>query len=235
MHQWTHAGKSSAHWLTDWLTIDYPSRTVSYLCLIEQVHEVELLKRSSFRCSVVYPEPSDSFERRLTLATFVGQYILPMTIISAAYGCVSYRLWLRRPLGQSTCHQRLRHVRTRRRTIAMLMIIVAIFNATWLPLNLYHMLTDFHPNNTSFYYNSTVYLCLHWLAISSVCCNPFAYCWLNESFRAILCNGRCAAKLTRSPAILRPLADATDPDRRCIHYDRLGGSSNRDSYYNLYK
>jgi len=33
---------------------------------------------------------------------------------------------------------------------------------------------------------SKAYVAVHWLAVSSVCFNPFAYCWLNASFRETL-------------------------------------------------
>ncbi|GIY53788.1 putative G-protein coupled receptor 83 [Caerostris extrusa] len=32
-------------------------------------------------------------------------------------------------------------------------------------------------------HKSTVWLTCHWFAMSSVCFNPFIYCWLNEKFR----------------------------------------------------
>lgn len=65
----------------------------------------------------------------------------------------------------------------------MLICVVCIFGVCWLPLNLYHVLTDLHPKLR---HTSAVYLACHWIAMSSVSYNPFIYCWLNDSFRSVV-------------------------------------------------
>jgi len=48
--------------------------------------------------------------------------------------------------------------------------------------------------------DSKAYLAVHWLAVSSVCFNPFAYCWLNSSFRDTLrvtCRQCCMCRRRR--------------------------------------
>ena len=80
---------------------------------------------------------------------------------------------------------------------------------------------------------------MHWLAVSSVCFNPFAYCWLNSSFRDTLrvtCRQCCAVfrrrHWRRRPGLQSPLVSAGD-DRAVIspalaaavRYDRIGQSS----------
>ena len=144
---------------------------------------VEMFFKTVVRCRICYPEPADLYERLITVGTFVMQYVIPMFITAVAYGQIVRCVWLREIVGQTTPVQQLSHEKTRRKTIKMLMIVVLIFSICWLPLNLYHMLTDFHPNKEFFSYNSTAYLTCHWLAMSSVCYNPLIYCWLHESFR----------------------------------------------------
>jgi len=124
---------------------------------------VELLLYSAARCSVVYPAPSDVIERHMTMATFVCQYALPMLVTSLAYGRIACRLWWRgRDVAGSgggllpTERQRVGHERARRRSVALLASVVAVFTLSWLPLNLYHVLTDFHPDTATFHYNRSV-------------------------------------------------------------------------------
>jgi len=135
------------------------------------VRDVELLLFSAARCSVVYPAPSDVIERHVTMATFVCQYVLPMLVTSLAYGRIACRLWWRGrdvDLGGGggggggllpTERQRLSHDRARRRSVALLASVVVVFSVSWLPLNLYHVLTDFHPDTATFHYNRSVDTC----------------------------------------------------------------------------
>jgi hypothetical protein len=56
-----------------------------------------------------------------------------------------------------------------------------VFAICWLPLNLYHIRADFGTD--SYRHNMNVYLMVHWLAMSSVCYNPFIYSIRNSYFR----------------------------------------------------
>ena len=154
--------------------------------MFARVERVDLLLISANRCNLVYPEPADDYARYFTLATFIAQFVLPMSLSGVAYGQIVQKLWSRQLLGQTTDHQKLNHEKTRRRTIKMLIVVILVFVLCWLPLNLYHILTDFHPDRNRFSYNSTAFLACHWVAISSCCYNPFIYCWFNNNFRQVL-------------------------------------------------
>ena len=56
-----------------------------------------------------------------------------------------------------------------------------MFAICWLPLNLYHIRANFGTDPSR--HNFTVYLIVHWLAMSSVCYNPFIYSIRNSYFR----------------------------------------------------
>ncbi len=56
-----------------------------------------------------------------------------------------------------------------------------MFAICWLPLNLYHIRADFGTD--PYRHNMNVYLMVHWLAMSSVCYNPFIYSIRNSYFR----------------------------------------------------
>ncbi len=61
-----------------------------------------------------------------------------------------------------------------------------MFAICWLPLNLYHIRADFGTDPSR--HNSTVFLMVHWLAMSSVCYNPFIYSIRNSYFRTRIKN-----------------------------------------------
>lgn len=71
------------------------------------------------------------------------------------------------------------HERSRRKSIKMLAIVVAVFAICWLPLNLYHLNAEFSSNVIG----QNVFFICHWFAMSSVCYNPFIYFWLNRQYR----------------------------------------------------
>ena len=79
--------------------------------------------------------------------------------------------------------QRSRQDRAKRKTIQMLLVVSALFAFCWLPLNVYHLVSDVAASAGPTRHNSTAFLVCHWLAMSSVCYNPFVYCWLNSNFR----------------------------------------------------
>ena len=67
--------------------------------------------------------------------------------------------------------------------IVQLLVVISLFALCWLPLNVYHLVSDVGASESATRHNSTAFLVCHWLAMSSVCYNPFVYCWLNANFR----------------------------------------------------
>ena len=154
--------------------------------LFARVQTVELALDTANCCRLVYPAPEQLYDRYMTLATFLAQFVIPISLAGVAYGQIVQKLWSRKLVGHATYHQKFNHERSRRRTIKMLIAVVLVFVFCWLPLNLYHILTDFHPDSERFSYNSATFLACHWLAMSSCCYNPFIYCWFNGHFRHVL-------------------------------------------------
>uniref|UniRef100_A0AAY4ALI2 G-protein coupled receptor 83 n=1 Tax=Denticeps clupeoides TaxID=299321 RepID=A0AAY4ALI2_9TELE len=136
------------------------------------------------RCLCVpdFPQPSDIFWQYLDMATFVLLYVLPLILISGAYLGVARRLWRPNAIGDVTSEQYFLQRRKRKRTIKMLVSVVAVFAVCWFPLNCYVVLLSSKVIQS----NNALYFSFHWLAMSSTCYNPFIYCWLNHSFRAEL-------------------------------------------------
>ncbi|KAF8792141.1 putative G-protein coupled receptor 83 like protein [Argiope bruennichi] len=120
----------------------------------------------------------------------------------------------------------------RTQTIKMLVVVVILFALCWLPLNTFNLLREFNPE--TFLHksvtHSTVFFVCHWLAMSSVCYNPFIYCWLNDRFRAgalncLLCMTNAGRQLNsfKSTKVFKP---NSAPNTLSVE---LGSDSNQDS------
>ncbi|KAK3775830.1 hypothetical protein RRG08_041543 [Elysia crispata] len=142
-----------------------------------------VITKEAKRCRFIGPGYWTHFEEFLTITTFLLQYLIPFSLIAVAYGRIVQSLWARTQVGAVTANQQLSRTRAKKKSIKLLIAVVVVFALCWLPLNMYHLLTDFHPDPEKLSYNSVVYFICHFIAISSTCFNPFVYCWLNENFR----------------------------------------------------
>ena len=152
--------------------------------IYNKVQPVDFLYKRVERCTPAYPYPKEVWDQYLTVITLVFQYIIPLAIIAFTYGRIVRKLWVRTHVGAVTQNQQVFQQKAKRKSIKLLIIVVVVFALCWMPLNLYQVLADIHPNVKVFHYNTTVFFICHWIAISSTCYNPFLYCWLNETFRA---------------------------------------------------
>ncbi|XP_045189350.2 G-protein coupled receptor 83-like [Mercenaria mercenaria] len=152
--------------------------------MYNKVQKVDFLLKKLDRCTTSFPYPSERWEKYLTVGTLLLQYVIPLTVIGVTYGRIVRKLWVRTHVGAVTQNQQASQQKAKRKSIKLLICVVVIFAICWMPLNLYQVLADFHPNVEVFHYNSTTFFICHWIAISSTCYNPFVYCWLNETFRA---------------------------------------------------
>mgnify|MGYP002715448274 CR=1 FL=1 len=151
----------------------------------------EVIRYNVLRCRVVYPELGFEFDWHiwLTIEALLTQYLIPLSITCYLYIkiglIVSNQSKLAMRLQNHLNHycngkkSKQNHFEQKRRRIIMLILVVVIFAVCWFPLNLYHLLNDFKLIRSNF----RLFLICHWFAMSSVCYNPFIYCWLNESFK----------------------------------------------------
>ncbi|XP_069690366.1 RYamide receptor-like [Periplaneta americana] len=69
----------------------------------------------------------------------------------------------------------------------MMVIVVIIFTACWLPFNILMVALDNDDSISSWPGIPYLWFAFHWLAMSHSCYNPVIYCWMNARFRAGFC------------------------------------------------
>ncbi|XP_036139818.1 prolactin-releasing peptide receptor [Monomorium pharaonis] len=141
-------------------------------------------RKHTFWCAENWP--SESFRKIFSLLTSILQFIVPFFVIAFCYICVSIKLNDRaRAKPGSKSNRREEEDRERkRRTNRMLIAMVSIFGACWLPLNIALIIADFYTDVYYVWpYFRFYFFISHCIAMSSTCYNPFLYAWLNDNFR----------------------------------------------------
>ncbi|XP_063990471.1 tachykinin-like peptides receptor 99D isoform X2 [Diachasmimorpha longicaudata] len=109
-------------------------------------------------------------------------YFLPIGSMTFTYARVGLELWGSQSIGEATQRQ-LDNIRSKRRVVKMMIVVVVIFAVCWLPFHVYFIVTSYLPEITNEPYIQEVFLAIYWLAMSNSMYNPIIYCWMNSRFR----------------------------------------------------
>ncbi|XP_048507058.1 tachykinin-like peptides receptor 99D isoform X2 [Athalia rosae] len=109
-------------------------------------------------------------------------YFLPIGSMTFTYARVGLELWGSQSIGEATQRQ-LDNIRSKRRVVKMMIVVVVIFAVCWLPFHVYFIVTSSLPEITNEPYIQEVFLAIYWLAMSNSMYNPIIYCWMNSRFR----------------------------------------------------
>ncbi|CAH1379658.1 hypothetical protein MTP99_003464 [Tenebrio molitor] len=109
-------------------------------------------------------------------------YVVPIGSMTFTYARIGIELWGSQSIGECTQRQ-MENIRSKRRVVKMMMVVVIIFAVCWLPYHLYFIVISYFPEITSSTYIQETYLAIYWLAMSNSMYNPIIYCWMNARFR----------------------------------------------------
>lgn len=109
-------------------------------------------------------------------------YFLPIGSMTFTYARIGFELWGSKSIGECTQRQ-LENIKSKRRVVKMMVVVVVIFAVCWLPFQIYFIVTSYYPELTDQPYIQDVYLAIYWLAMSNSMYNPIIYCWMNSRFR----------------------------------------------------
>ncbi|KAK2588543.1 hypothetical protein KPH14_006322 [Odynerus spinipes] len=137
-------------------------------------------------CYSDWPNRDDnglSFQEYLYNVIFmILTYFLPIGSMTFTYARVGAELWGSQSIGEATARQ-LENIRSKRRVVKMMIVVVVIFAVCWLPFHVYFIVTSYLPDITNEPYIQEVFLGIYWLAMSNSMYNPIIYCWMNSRFR----------------------------------------------------
>lgn len=114
-----------------------------------------------------------------SVATFLLQYSLPLSIISYTYACIWSKL--RKHVSPGGGHSE-RH-RRRRKTTKMLAAVVAVFAVSWLPFHAFQLAVDIDSSVLDMKDFKLLYTVFHIIAMCSTFVNPILYGWMNQNYR----------------------------------------------------
>ncbi|XP_066909216.1 tachykinin-like peptides receptor 99D isoform X1 [Halyomorpha halys] len=136
-------------------------------------------------CYAEWPDGSTtvSYQEYLYNVLFmVMTYFIPIGSMGFTYVRVGIELWGSQSIGECTQRQ-LENIKSKRRVVKMMMVVVAIFAVCWLPFHIYFIITSHMPEIINLPYIQEVYLAIYWLAMSNSMYNPMIYFWMNTRFR----------------------------------------------------
>lgn len=130
-------------------------------------------------CSYTWSTEDDLAYNYLLL---ILNYVFPLLTLTITYTRVGLELWGSQAIGEETSVQHDR-VKSKRKVVKMMIVVVVIFAVCWLPMHLYFLVASHHPPVRDFRYIQQMYLVFFLMAMSNSMYNPIIYCWMNSRFR----------------------------------------------------
>ncbi|XP_074648341.1 tachykinin-like peptides receptor 99D [Tubulanus polymorphus] len=109
-------------------------------------------------------------------------YFLPLLVLAATYTRIGLELWGSQTIGENTPRQD-ESIKSKKKVVKMMIIVVLIFAICWLPQHIYFLLTTIHPSIENAPGINHIYLVIWWFAMSNSMYNPWIYCYMNARFR----------------------------------------------------
>ncbi|KAM8841744.1 neuropeptide Y receptor type 2 [Synchiropus picturatus] len=113
-----------------------------------------------------------------SISMLIFQYCLPLAINSVAY----IRVWGKLK-SQETCGRQQGQRQRRKKTTKMLLMVVAVFAVSWLPLHAFQLAADIDSSVLYMTDFKLLFTMFHIVAMCSTCVNPILYGWMNNNYR----------------------------------------------------
>lgn len=127
--------------------------------------------------------PSVQERQAYTTSLLVFQYLLPLVLITVCYLHIYLRLRRRKDMVDRGRNATQKRSRGSARINAMLVSIVVAFAVSWLPLNVFNTVFDWHHEAIPSCSHDIIFSFCHLAAMASTCINPVIYGFLNSNFQ----------------------------------------------------
>ncbi|CAI9738560.1 substance-K receptor-like [Octopus vulgaris] len=132
-------------------------------------------------------EQWDKQSYRLIYTWVVSVFLcfIPLTILTVTYSILANVLWKRRAPGNADKSRDQLAIRAKIKVVKMLVTIVVLFGICWLPIHIYTLFIDYHPElfGSPTFDVMLVFIVVHWLAMAHSFMNPIIYGFMNDNFR----------------------------------------------------
>ncbi|KAK1342290.1 hypothetical protein QTO34_015046 [Cnephaeus nilssonii] len=146
-------------------------------------------------------------QRVYTTFILVILFLLPLLVMLSLYSKIGYELWIHKRVGDSsvlrTIHgnEMSKITRKKKRAVAMMATVVALFAACWAPFHVVHMLMEYGSFEEQYdeVTIKMVFAIVQILGFANTICNPIVYAFMNENFRKKLPLRRVLLRPERDP------------------------------------
>ncbi|KAK3090403.1 hypothetical protein FSP39_011586 [Pinctada imbricata] len=181
-------------------------------------------------CYIKWPDyPNSTSELVYSSILTLVNYVLPLGTLTVTYIQIGVELWGSRAIGEDTPVQ-LERIKSKRKVVKMMIVVVIIFALCWLPYHLYFIVAATATHISEYRYIQHIYLVIYWLAMSNSMYNPIIYCWMNSRFRHGFIQAFCCCPFKRCKRIKnktkqgRPLFPDTNNTYAMTHKNDRNGS-----------
>lgn len=137
---------------------------------------------------ICYEDWAPAFDRNnapknYTVVLFVTLYLTPLITMAVLYSIIARKLWRRKQVGEQVTNVDPAQT-SRKKVIKMLITVVVLFAACWLPLYVYQFIAFFALHRfPCFDYNYIFYFTSLFLSHANSAINPFLYALFNKNYR----------------------------------------------------
>ncbi|KAI1292006.1 Tachykinin-like peptides receptor 86C [Halotydeus destructor] len=144
----------------------YPDGGVRTICYLQWPDGVSGASKIDYIFNVVF---------------LITTYVIPVIAMAITYPWMGCVLWRSKTIGEINERQTVA-IKTKKRIVRMLVVVVVIFTLCWFPYHLYFLVTYHYRDLVHSSYIQHIYLAIYFIAMSNSTVNPVIYYNMNGRY-----------------------------------------------------